>query len=92
MAVKPKSSLLFFYGTECVHCHKMEPLVDRLEEDIGAKFDRLETWHNEENAAYLESLDKGFCGGVPFFYNLKSGKWICGETDYESLKKWAQGK
>lgn len=37
-------------------------------------------------------LDKDFCGGVPFFYNTKTNKWICGEADYDTLKKWAKGE
>ena len=28
-------------------------------------------------------------GGIPFFYNEKSGRWICGNTKYEKLKDWA---
>ena len=32
------------------------------------------------------------CGGVPFFYNTKTEKFICGEADYETLKKWAKGE
>ena len=37
-------------------------------------------------------IDKGRCGGVPFFYNKKTGKFICGAADYDGLKKWAIGK
>ena len=85
-------NLIVFYGTECVHCHRMDPLIERLEEELNTEFTKLEVWHNEQNARIQEQLDKGFCGGVPFFYNKKSGKWICGETMYENLKKWALGK
>ena len=49
----------------------------------------METWHDEENAKLLEQYDKGRCGGVPFFYNTKSEKFICGNCDYETLKAWA---
>ena len=31
-------------------------------------------------------------GGVPFFYNLQTKKFICGEDSYENLKKWAKGE
>ena len=37
----------------------------------------------------MREYDKGYCGGVPFFFNKKTGKWLCGEVDYERLKKWA---
>ncbi|MCX6815292.1 MAG: hypothetical protein NT120_00375 [Candidatus Aenigmarchaeota archaeon] len=86
------SDLLMFTGTECVHCHEMEPLVERLEQEENVKVDRMEVWHNAKNAEILQSLDKGFCGGIPFFYNKNTKKWICGSTSYENLKKWAMGK
>jgi len=67
----------------------MEPLVQRLEEEEKVKIAKIEVWHNEANAKLMREFDKGQCGGVPFFYNKKTGKWICGSTDYERLKKWA---
>ncbi|HHT9120821.1 MAG TPA: thioredoxin family protein [Candidatus Hypogeohydataceae bacterium YC41] len=89
--------LIEFYGTECVHCKKMDPLIERLEREQGVKITRLEVWHNSQNAALMENVDRDekglpFCGGIPFFYNEKTGKKICGETTYEELKKWALGK
>lgn len=85
-------NLLEFYGTECVHCKEMDPLIERLRDEEGIELTRLEVWHNMKNAEILQSLDKGFCGGVPFLYNKKTGKWICGSTSYEKLKAWAKGK
>jgi hypothetical protein len=67
----------------------MAPLVERLEQEEGINIAKLEVWHNEANATRMKEYDKGYCGGVPFFYNKKTGKWICGEADYERLKKWA---
>lgn len=84
--------LLFYTGRECPHCHEMDPLVDQLEKEEKVKVDRLEVWHNSKNAAMLQQHDKGFCGGVPFFFNKKTGKWLCGSTSYANLKKWALGK
>lgn len=86
------SDLLMFTGTECVHCHEMEPLVERLEKEEKISVERLEVWHNAKNAELLQSIDKGFCGGIPFFYNKKTNKWVCGSTSYDNLKKWALGK
>jgi thiol-disulfide isomerase/thioredoxin len=86
------ADLLEFYGTECVHCHEMDPLIQRLEQETELKIERLEVWHNAKNAELLQKLDKSFCGGVPFFYNKKTGKWICGSTTYEKFKVWALGK
>ena len=84
--------LLEFYGTECPHCVSMHELVLRLEKEEGIKIESLEVWHNKENEDRLLKLDKDLCGGVPFFYNLKTNKWICGVDTYENLKSWAQGK
>ncbi len=67
----------------------MAPLVERLEREEGVDVARLEVWHNENNAKLMREYDKGYCGGVPFFFNKKTGKWLCGEVDYERLKKWA---
>jgi hypothetical protein len=66
--------------------------VEKLEKEEGIKVESLEVWHNAENEKRLLEIDKEFCGGVPFFYNLKTNKWICGEENYENLKTWAQDK
>ena len=87
-----KGRLLAFHGTECPHCRTMDPLIDRLEKELGVKVDKIEVWHNERNAQILQEYDKGYCGGVPFFFNEASGEWLCGEADYDSLKKWALRK
>jgi thiol-disulfide isomerase/thioredoxin len=84
--------LLQFGGTECTHCHEMDPIVERLQKEDGITLQYLESWHNEENAKLLEELDSGKCGGVPFFYNTKTKKFICGACDYETLKAWAVGQ
>ncbi len=81
--------LLEFYGTECVHCREMDPLVARLKKEERIDIKKLEVWHNSQNAAMMREYDKNFCGGVPFFYNEKTGKWICGSASYEKLKEWA---
>ncbi len=67
----------------------MAPLVERLESEEGVSIGKLEVWHHEANAKIMREYDQGYCGGVPFFFNKKTGKWICGETDYERLKEWA---
>jgi len=70
----------------------MHELVERLEKSEGIKVESIEVWHNSENEKRLLELDKDFCGGVPFFYNTKTKKWICGETSYDILEKWAKGE
>lgn len=84
-------ALIMFTGTECDHCHEMHPLLDQLEQEEGLKVERVEVWHNEENMKKLMEIDDGKCGGIPFFFNEETGKWICGNCDYEKLKQWAKG-
>lgn len=83
--------LLEFYGTECVHCVEMRPMIEKLEKEEGVKISRVEVWHNAKNLELMRQFDKNYCGGVPFLFNKKTGKWICGSTNYENLKKWALG-
>ena len=89
---KAESSLLEFYGKECPHCASMEPLVARLQDEEGVAIQKHEVWHNEQNATLMRQHDQGHCGGVPFFYNPQTGKWLCGVVSYEKLKEWALGK
>ena len=89
--------LIEFYGTECPHCMEMESIVARLEKELKVKVTKFEIWHNSQNAKLMQQFDKDgkgrqFCGGVPFFYNEKTGKKICGSTEFEELKAWAEGK
>lgn len=69
----------------------MLPLVEKLNKE-GAEIEILETWHNAENAKKLETFDTGLCGGVPFFYNATSKKFLCGEATEEEVRKWSDGK
>ena len=87
-----ESDLLEFYGTECVHCIFMKPWIEKLEKEMKVKVTRIEVWHNEANARRLEEIDRGKCGGVPFFFNKKTGGWICGSVGYDKLRNWATGK
>ncbi|HIJ98984.1 TPA: thioredoxin family protein [archaeon] len=84
--------LLDFYGTECVPCKEMEPLLEQLENELGVKVQRLEVWHNAANAALMEQYDKEQRGFVPFYYNKKTGKALYGTQSYETFKKWALGQ
>ena len=82
--------LLEFYGQECPHCMKMMPLVEQIESKLGVTVEKYEVWHDKANIEKMKEYDKDLCGGVPFFINTKTGKYICGEASYEELKKWAK--
>lgn len=84
-----------FYGKECPHCKKMHPVVDKLEKETKISFERLEVWHNEKNGDMMRSfrdIISSKCGGqlrVPAFINTETKDVICGEVEYNALKKWA---
>ena len=89
--------LIEFSGEECAHCKEMIPIVKQVEKELKVKIVHLEVWHNSVNANLMQQYDKDehgneFCGGVPFFYNEKTGEKICGNTKFEKLKTWAEGK
>jgi len=79
--------LYMFYGEECPHCHTMMPIVDNLIKE-GIEIKKKETWHNEENADLLQTYDTGLCGGVPFFYNTETKKFLCGSATEKQLRQW----
>ena len=87
-----ESDLLEFYGTECHFCIEMKPMIEKLEKELKLKIEKIEVWHNSKNAELLKKYDKGLCGGVPFFFNKKTGTFICGFADYDELKNWMLGK
>ena len=90
--MESKADLMEFYGKECPHCASMEPLVTRLQDEEGVEIRKYEVWHSEQNATLMREYDQGRCGGVPFFYNPQTGKWLCGLVSYEKLKEWGLGK
>jgi len=66
----PEKRMIEFYGTECVHCKDMEPIIEKLRKDHKLKITRLEVWHNSGNAALLKKYDKGDDGNE-FFGKLE---------------------
>lgn len=85
-------AILEFYGDTCPHCIEMKPLVTKVEKKLKVTFEKLEVWNDEANAEKLSKIDRGLCGGVPFFYNTESKHFICGACDEASLVALAQGK
>jgi len=83
--------LLEFYGIECISCAAMEPIVKKLEQELFVKFKKIEVWHSHANAHLMMYYAKGECKAVPFFYNKKTGKGLCGPQTYEKLREWALG-
>jgi thiol-disulfide isomerase/thioredoxin len=80
-----------FYGETCPHCLEMKTVVEAVEKETGVTFEKLEVWNNEANAAKLEEIDGGRCGGVPFYYNDQSKKYICGACGQDELMALVKG-
>ncbi len=79
-----------FYGEECPHCQKMLKLTQKLMKEYPTiKIIRKEVWHNKENMELVKKFDsEDSCGGLPFYYDTETKKWLCGEVSYAELKKW----
>ena len=84
-----KPYLLQFKGKGDDYCAQMEPLKEQLKEELGVEIRDFEVWYDSQNLELLQRLDKGRCGGVPFFYNKRSRRYICGATTYDNLRRWA---
>ena len=83
--------IIEFYGEDCPHCDRMKPLLARLSSEEGVVIESYEIWHNKENEKKFQMLDRGRCGGVPFFINPETDEYVCGEDSYEALLKCAKG-
>jgi hypothetical protein len=85
-----QNHLLYFYGEECPECIRMKVRISKLEKEEYITFTSYEVWNNKENDELCQKYDtNGDCGGVPFFYNTKTKKSLCGEVTYKELKQWA---
>ncbi len=84
--------LIAFTGRGDSYCDFMDPLRKQMCAELNVKIRTFEVWQEPRNLELLRKLDGGQCGGVPFFYNRRSGQWICGATTYDNLKDWASGR
>ena len=85
-------ALLEFYGETCPHCVEMKPMIEKVEKDLGVSIEKIEVWNDEANAKRMEEIDKGLCGGVPFFYNTETKKFLCGSSEEAAVIAWAKGE
>ncbi|CRH00375.1 conserved Plasmodium protein, unknown function [Plasmodium relictum] len=85
--------LLCFHSKDCEYCNSMEKLLKKLKEEENIKFLKLEMYENTYNFELLQQLDyNNLCGGLPYYYNLKTHYNICGATTYKNLRNWALDK
>jgi hypothetical protein len=82
--------LLYFRGETDKYSEMMEPLNRELARE-GFNMKRFEVWYNTRNTELMQHLDLGRCGGVPYYYNKNTKRFICGATDINNLRNWAAG-
>lgn len=85
--------LIGFYAEQSMEAKRMKYLGDLLEHEIpGTKIVWLEAWQNPLNERLRATIDlRNQCGGVPYLFNRKTGKVLCGVVAYDKLRLWAQG-
>lgn len=85
--------LIGFYAEQSMEAKRMRFLAGLLEQELpGVKIVWLETWENPLNERLRATIDlRGQCGGVPYLFNRKTGKVLCGVVAYDKLRAWAQG-
>ncbi|MFA5346988.1 MAG: hypothetical protein WC294_02540 [Methanoregula sp.] len=80
-----KVTVFFFYGEECPHCHNVMPFIQNLSgkyPDMDLQI--LETWHNETNQAFSNSLNKNLGiqnPGVPEVIVVGNNTPLIGDRD-----------
>lgn len=85
------SYLIEFHSDNCDHCEQMEPVLQRLERDLNTKVRRINIFRRREFYGLLEVMGHDECGGLPFYYNRRTGQAVCGATSYANLKRWGVG-
>ncbi len=89
--------LIDFYGEECPHCKRMMPHIDKLAKDRDVEIEKMEVWHDKDNAKKMAEFREEImeaCGGaygVPALVDPKSREVLCGEVDYHTLHQWLEG-
>lgn len=88
---KDTEFLLSFHSDNNDVCEQMEPVVQRLEEEMNVKVRRINAFRRREFFTLLEAMGHDECGNLPFYYNRRSAQAVCGATTYKNLKLWAGG-
>ena len=88
--------LIEFHAAGADQCDEMKPAMSAVEKELGTRILKWDVWSDPAAYKLMQFLDKGpdgrsKCGGLPFFYNRKTGKIVCGATTEKNLMNWAQG-
>jgi hypothetical protein len=83
--------LIEFHSDNNDHSNQMEPVLQRLEEDLQTKVRRVNINRRREFYGLMEAMGHDECGSLPFYYNRRTAQAVCGATSYLNLKRWATG-
>ena len=53
---------------------QMEPVLQRLEDDLDTNIRRINVFRRREFMTLLESIGFNECGNMPFYYNRRTGQ------------------
>ena len=81
------SYLMEFHHDGCDHAEQMEPVLQRLEEDLDTKIRRINVSRRKEFFQLLHAVGHDECGSFPFYYNRRTGQAVCGATSYMNLRR-----
>lgn len=87
----PDNVYLLEFVVDSLDCATMKPIVKRLENDLQVKVRRLNINKNPAYMKLFEIVGGHEGGNVPFFYNRRTARAICGTTNYRNLKMWGMG-
>ena len=88
--------LIEFHAAGADQCDEMRPAMSAVEQALNTRILKWDVWSDPAAYKLMQFLDKGpdgrsKCGGLPFFYNRKTGKIVCGATTEKNLMNWATG-
>eukprot|EP00928_Gymnodinium_smaydae_P005839 TRINITY_DN12017_c0_g1_i2.p1 TRINITY_DN12017_c0_g1~~TRINITY_DN12017_c0_g1_i2.p1 ORF type:complete len:173 (-),score=33.97 TRINITY_DN12017_c0_g1_i2:213-731(-) len=80
--------LVGFYAEQSLEARRMRYLGSLLEEELPeVHILWLEAWENPLNERLRAIIDlRGQCGGVPYLFNRRTGKVLCGVVSYDKLR------
>jgi hypothetical protein len=85
------SYLIEFHSDQVENAGYMEPILQRLERELGTRIRRVNIMRKREYMNVLETIGHDECGTFPFYFNRKTGQAVCGPTSYMNLRRWAEG-
>lgn len=75
-----ESFILYVYGNSCPHCHKLEPVLDRISEETGVPYFRIDAFTESGKRQLQEWIDSGEYGlpdirHVPALLHVRDGSF-----------------